>query len=290
MSMLKPGVSTGVAVDSHAHVFLKDLPLAAVHRHAPQGDATLDAYMALLDQHGLTHGVLVQPSFLGTNNQFMLDAMRAHPQRLRSVVMLDPDTPESQLAELDALGVVGVRLNLVGRPLPDLHAAQWQTFMARLKALDWHLELHREAGDLSALLDAALRSGVRIVVDHFGRPDAELADRDPGFVQLLQRAQSGRIWVKISAAYRNARSAALAPSERSPATLERDAKTARLCAQQLLAAFGAPRLVWGSDWPHTQHEDLIDYGASLDVLSDWVPDAGQRRQILGSTAAHLFKI
>jgi predicted TIM-barrel fold metal-dependent hydrolase len=279
-----------LVIDSHAHVFLQDMPLAATRRHAPEFDATLEAYLALLDQHAVSHGVLVQPSFLGTDNSFMLDAMRRHPQRLRSVVMLSPHTDEAQLTALNAQGVVGVRLNLVGLPLPDLNQAEWQAFLCRLKALDWHLELHRGAADLAPLLDAALRSGCRIVVDHFGRPDALLAQHDPGFAQLLQRAASGRIWIKLSAAYRNAQSAQHPASERTLALRERDAQAARACAQQLLAAFGPERLVWGSDWPHTQHQDLIDYSGSLALLADWVPDTQQRSLILGRTAAELFKI
>jgi predicted TIM-barrel fold metal-dependent hydrolase len=48
--------------------------------------------------------------------------------------------------------------------------------------------------------------------------------------------------------------------------------------------------VWGSDWPHTQHQDQTDYARSLGALADWVPDAAQRRRILGATAAELFRI
>lgn len=58
------------AVDAHAHVFAHGLPLAPVVRHAPDYDATLDTYIAHLAEHGITHAVLVQPSFLGTDNTF----------------------------------------------------------------------------------------------------------------------------------------------------------------------------------------------------------------------------
>lgn len=268
-----------VAVDSHAHVFLQRLPLASARRYAPAFDATPAQYLGLLDAHGITHGVLVQPSFLGNDNRFLLDTLRAHPGRLRGVVMTASAADEKELASLDAAGVVGVRLNLVGQPLPDLGTPGWQTFLARLKALDWHLELHREAADLPALLDAALPAGCRIVVDHFGRPHAAQADGDPGFAALLRRAASGRVWVKLSAAYRNARGVPQA-----------DAQGARACARALLEAFGPERLVWGSDWPHTQHQDQADYARSLGALADWVPDAAQRRRILGETAAELFRI
>ncbi|MBS0466127.1 MAG: amidohydrolase family protein [Proteobacteria bacterium] len=279
--------ATPQVVDCHAHVFLQDMPLAAARRYAPSGDATPAEYLGLLEAHGVTHGVLVQPSFLGTDNSFLLSTLRAQPQRLRGVVMLEPATSEAELERLAAAGVVGVRLNLMGQPLPDLRTPQWQSFLARLKALDWHLELHRQAADLAPLLDAALHSGCRIVVDHFGRPDALLADADPGFAALLERAASGRIWVKLSAAYRNGR-AALAGADAH--LLAADTRAAQACAGRLLAAFGPERLVWGSDWPHTQHQHMADYGQSLAALSDWVPDAAQRARILGPTAAELFHI
>ncbi|MDE2415771.1 MAG: amidohydrolase family protein [Comamonadaceae bacterium] len=282
--------ATPTVVDSHAHVFLKDMPLASARRYAPSHDATPADYLGLLDAHGVTHGVLVQPSFLGTDNGYLLGVLRAQPQRLRGVVMLNPTTDEAQLQALDAAGVVGVRLNLMGLQLPDLDAPQWQRFLARLAALDWHLELHRQAADLPPLIDAALRAGCRVVVDHFGRPNPLQDYADPAFAALLQRAATGRVWVKLSAAYRNGRGSQVAAPERTPALLQADADAARRCAQQLLAAFGPERLVWGSDWPHTQHQDMTDYGRSLAALSDWVPDAAQRNRILGATAAELFHI
>lgn len=276
------------AIDSHAHVFERDMPLAPQRRHAPTCDALLDEYLALLDANGISHGVLVQPSFLGTDNRYLLDALNRQPARLRAVVMLDPATTEDDLRALAGRGVTGVRLNLVGLPLPDLSAPLWQRFLARLRALDWHLELHREARDLPALLDAALPAGCRIVIDHFGRPDAQLGTADAGFTDLLRRADTGRVWVKLSAAYRNARSARVPAAERTAALSARDADDARACAGALLRAFGPQRLLWGSDWPHTQHQELIDFASSRALLDDWVPDPTQRRHILVDTPAELF--
>src|SRR5688500_20326153 len=106
------------AVDSHAHVFARGLPLAPQRRHAPDYDALLADYLALLDAHAVSHAVLVQPSFLGTDNRFLLDALRACPQRLRGVVIVEPVIGEDELAAMDRQGVCGIRLNLVAPPLP----------------------------------------------------------------------------------------------------------------------------------------------------------------------------
>ena len=59
--------------------------------------------------------MLIQPSFLGTDNRFMLDALRRYPQRLRGVAVVDASISDTQLDELEEAGVVGIRLNLIGR-------------------------------------------------------------------------------------------------------------------------------------------------------------------------------
>ncbi len=262
------------AIDGHAHVFVRGLPLAAARRHAPDYDATLAEYLALLDAHGVSHGVLVQPSFLGTDNGFLIGALRAAPQRLRGVAVVDPLVDDATLQAMSEAGVVGIRLNIVGMPIPDLARPDWQRLFARVHALGWHVELHRESRDLALAAQPVLDAGCALVVDHFGRPASAPAD-DEGFAWLLRAADCGRIWVKLSAAYRNW---PLATGAR-----------AREAAQALLKAFGAGRLVWGSDWPHTQHREIADYTAAHATLTDWVPDAAERRRILVDTPARLFK-
>ncbi|MCA3865811.1 MAG: amidohydrolase family protein, partial [Burkholderia sp.] len=131
------------AVDAHAHVFAHGLPLAPVVRHAPDYDATLDTYIAHLAEHGITHAVLVQPSFLGTDNTFFVDVLRRYPRRFRGVAMVDPAISDHDLDALHRAGVVGMRLNLVGLPIPDFGEPAWRALFARINALGWHVEIHR---------------------------------------------------------------------------------------------------------------------------------------------------
>jgi predicted TIM-barrel fold metal-dependent hydrolase len=263
-------------VDTHAHIFKRGLPLAGVRRYTPDYDATLEMYLSQLDQHGLDHGVLVQPSFLGTDNSFMLDALASAPGRLRGIAVLDPlSATPAQLARLDAAGVVGVRLNLIGHDLPDLASAAWQPFLAMVARLDWQVEIHRAASDLPKILPPLIESGVNVVVDHFGRPDPSLGVQDPGFLALLAAGASRKVWVKLSAAYRNG----------ANGVGERIALEAVPLLKQYL---GLDRLVWGSDWPHTQYEKQVGYSATRALLDQWLPDPAERHQVLSVTPASLF--
>ncbi|AXA74649.1 hypothetical protein CE205_09625 [Achromobacter insolitus] len=271
-----PSPVIGCAVDTHAHVFRQGLALADVRRHTPDYDATPAEYLALLDAHGLTHGVLVQPSFLGTDNSHMVQALRAARGRLRGVAVVAPEISEARLQELAEAGVAGIRLNLIGLDLPQLDTPAWRTLLARINALGWHVELHLQAARLPDILPRLLSAGCRIVVDHFGRPDPALGTSDPGFHYLLQQADNGRIWVKLSAPYRNWPAGACAAS-------------GRLAAQQLLQAYTPERLMWGSDWPHTEHRHLASYPAATQWLDAWLDRPEQRRIVLADTPLRLFQ-
>lgn len=267
------------AIDSHAHVFVKGLPMARDRRHAPDYSATADDYVRHMAANHISHGVLVQPSFLGTDNSFLLAVLKRYPSKFRGVVVVDPSISEAQLQALAQLGVVGMRLNLIGVQMPDLTAARWTRFVQRLIDLDWHIEVHRQARDLPYLVGTLLRQGAKVVVDHFGRPDPQSGVDDPGFDYLLRQAHTGQVWVKLSAAYRTAQR----PGDPSGLHFGQGA------TQKLIQAFSSSHLLWGSDWPHTQHQEVIDYAASKSALSAWVSDPVQRQIIMRSTAQKLFK-
>ncbi|SEK11032.1 amidohydrolase family protein [Paraburkholderia diazotrophica] len=264
------------SVDTHAHVFERGLPLTQRRRYAPDYDAPLDAYLAQLDAHGITHGVLVQPSFLGADCSYLLDALRRAPERLRGVAVIGRDCAKDTLTEMADAGVAGIRLNLIGHA--DLPLDNWvsgQT-LAYVRELGWHVEVHAEAARLQRIVEPLLEAGVNVVVDHFGRPDPDLGVRDPGFRRLLELAHTQRVWVKISAAYRNWRDLRTGDDDMHEAV------------RLLKEAFGPGRLMWGSDWPHTQYEAREHFAHALKLFRALLADDEERSAVLADTPARLY--
>lgn len=254
-------------------MFTRDLTLTSQRRYSVDYDATIVDYLALLDDNGLRGGVLVQPSFLGTDNAYLLAALAAAPRRLRGIAVVPVGVSDSALSALGRSGVVGIRLNLIGQPDPDFDDADWRAHLARIAARDWQIEVQCEAGRLPALLPPLLRSGARLVIDHFGRPDARTGVDDPGFRSLLEFGPSRKVWVKLSGAYRLG---------------AKGWDVAAAAAPRLLGAFGLDRLLWGSDWPHTQFETVATPASALAELERWIPDAADRRVVLRDTPNQLF--
>lgn len=266
---------TAMAIDCHAHVFLRNLPMPD-QRRAPSGyDAQPEAYLRILEANGMTQGVLVQPSFLGTDNSYLLDALRRYPEKFRGIAVVPPTIGSVALDELQNAGVVGIRLNLVGLPTPAFSSAVWTAFLNELRQRNMQVEIHQHARLLESVLEPLLAAGLNVVVDHLGRPDPRLGIDDPGFRYLLATGASRRVWVKLSGAYRNG-----ADGRGSQITLE--------ALPLLRKSIGLDRLMWGSDWPHTLFESSIEYSEQHQLLEQWMPKPEERRVVLTEVPASLF--
>jgi predicted TIM-barrel fold metal-dependent hydrolase len=252
----------GPVVDTHAHIYTLDMPLSGTAWHKPPQDARIDQYLAVLDQHGVSFGVLAAASTYGDYNDYLLLATRTH-KRLRTTVIVRPDIELSALQRMKDDGAVGIRLQWrhVANP-PDLDSPEYRRLLRRVADLGWHVQLHDDGARLAKPLAVLQQAGVTIVVDHFGRPDTALGLQCPGFQAVLRSVELGRTWVKLSSAFR----------------LESPAASS-LYAGALLQHAGPERLFWGSDWPFAAFETSIDFQQTLDSFRQWVPDPAARRMI-----------
>ncbi len=256
-------------IDTHAHVFSRDAPAVPGARYRPGYAATLDAWQEQWPDAGIVRGVLVQPSFFGTDNRELLAALAAQPKRLRGVVVVDPSIDDEALGRLHAYGARAVRLNLHGvADFSPYRTAEWIRFFDRVAARGWHLEAFVDAGRAPDLITALERSDIALVLDHFGSPGGTL-EGVATFAAAARRARGRDVWCKLSAPYRL--------KLHDPRTL----------AWRWLDTLGPERLLWGSDWPFTNHEAEGDYAELRDALSDWL-DARSVARVLWDNAARLY--
>ena len=254
-------------IDTHAHVFLRRMPMQHGRRYTPHSDAPLRTYLDVLDAHSMTHGVLVQPSFYGTDNGYLLDCLAAAPERLRGVVVLDPAAPDEALEAMDRAGVAGARFNLIGGEPGLLDDPAQRELRRRVAGLGWHVEVQAEGPDWPLVLRCLDDHDGPIVVDHYGRPHPARGVACAGFQAILGEGSSGRLHVKLSAPYRCG------------------GADVRPYADRLLERLGPGRLLWGSDWPWTQFETGRDYGALAAMTATGTPPLSR---LLAPTAASLF--
>jgi len=257
-------------IDAHVHVFTTDMPLIDNPRHAPKYSFTHEELIATLDKHGVERAVIAAASPWGDYNDYILAACRAHGKRLRGTAIVKPTVDRFALEAMSRDGIVGVRLPFIGLPkLPDITTFDYRALFRRLADLDWHVHPHVDGEDLPKILPTLEASGVKIVVDHLGRPHPDKGIDSDGFKALARSIDKGRTWVKVSAGYR------LGPK-------------AVDYARELLRVAGPDRLVWASDCPFVGHEGQFPYQATIDWLNDAIPDATARAKIFGETARKLY--
>lgn len=276
--------------DCHVHVFgpFDKYPLAAARSYTPP-PAIVDDLIARMDAAGVERAVIVQPSAYGTDNRATLDAVRARPERLRAVAVIDGRESDATLQEMNDAGTRGVRLNIIsgGGPSAATFEAMITRIAERIARFQWHIQIYAPLATIAASARLLDKLPVDIVLDHMGQPDAAAGLGQSGFDTLLGLLRSEKFWVKLSGPYRS-----------SPDPLG-NADVAKIARK--LAAIAPDRSVWGSDWPHTgEHAGTagtapppveyrpIDYGRLLSVAADWVDDETALRRVLVDNAARLY--
>ena len=257
-----------MAADCHFHVFAANEGLAGA-RYRPAYAAPLTTWSSLAATSGIARGVLVQTSFMGTDNHALLQTLAQAPDRLRGIAVLDPASGASQVDALHAQGVRGLRLNLVGR---DHDVSAWvaagHALWEAMQRLGWHLLVHTDIGLLPGVL-RQLPAGLPLVFDHFARP-ASASAHDVTVRSVASRAAKAPVHIKLSAPYRLG------------------GVDAAALARLWLAELGANRLLWGSDWPCTNHETHADYPALARSLERWMEDPALVHQVRVLNPARLY--
>jgi 2-pyrone-4,6-dicarboxylate lactonase len=262
------------AADCHAHVFgpRDKYPYAATRLYTPP-EVTLDDYLAMHDTVGIARGVLVQTGLYGNDNSFIVDAIKAHPKRLRGIALIGEDIGDRELRHLAGNGVRGFRVNRTAKTGLGFDVAR--KLAERTQELGWHVQFLLDVEDHPDLDTMLGGFATDVVIDHMGRPDPAKGVNAPGFQALIRLLTSGRGWAKLSAPYRTS---CEAPPYNDLTPF----------AQALVAA--APdRLVWGSDWPHVLlTATMPNDGNLVDQLGVWVPDETVRNRILVDNAERLY--
>jgi predicted TIM-barrel fold metal-dependent hydrolase len=262
------------AADCHCHVFgpREQYPWAANRLYTPP-PVTLDHYLAMLDTTGFARGVMVQTGLYGTDNRFIVDAIKAHPKRLRAIALIDETFSDRALRDLAEAGVRGFRVNRTAKTGLAFDVAR--RLAERTRDLGWHVQFLLDIEDHPDIDRLLGDFPTEVVIDHMGRPDPKKGIGAPGFQALIRLLKSGRGWAKLSAPYRTSRQ-------------EPPYHDITPFAQTLVAA--APdRLVWGSDWPHVLLETTMpNDGDLVDQIAVWMSDEAGRRRILVDNPERLY--
>ncbi len=193
----------------------------------------------------------------------------------------DADAALMRFEELVLDGFVGVRFN------PYLFDGMMNENQAAVKIFQRCGELQLPVGimcfkgielhydDIMKLCE--ISPDTIVILDHFGFASVDNSNQ---FDQVLKLKEKN-VFVKISALFRLG-------DDSSGSTYD---KVKEMRFEPLLDAYGADRLMFGTDFPFVTQED-IGYKGAVDLVSSWLGGRSEeeRNAVMGGTAERLFGV
>jgi len=268
-------------IDTHLHCWELSSakypwnPLATV---APTYAWPVERELEVMDQYGIDKGLLVQPSMYRWDNCYNLEnGLQKHPERFRMIGLVDPqaDDVEAQIRSLASQGVSGFRLGpMLRRDIAWYNDPRADRVWDTCAELGLIITLLVIPEMLAGAREAIARFPEnKIIVDHLARPDAAT---DPLQLEdLLTLALFKNVYVKASAL-------SFMSKEPYPHT------DILAYLHRLYRAYGAGRLMWGTDTPMSTKPETIP--AQLNLITLALPEASpdEIALIKGGAAARLL--
>ena len=268
-------------IDAHVHVWTDDLdayPLAESYTQIDMQPETF--YPEDILRHALPSGVnrvvLIQMSYYGFDNSYMLDVMEKQPDVFSGIAIIDWNGahPDEDMRRLAGRGVRGFRVYvkdehaLNGRGIEQMFAAGAKYNLAICPLID-PVRLPSLDRRCSQFPDTP------VIIDHLSRIGAAQPVEDAHINSLCAMAKHANVMVKVSAFY--------ALGRKTPPYVDLVPLIRRV-----YDAFGPERLMWASDCPfqvvdHTYEDSIGLIRDRLDFLS-----AEDKELILRKTAEDFF--
>lgn len=257
------------------------------HCHAsPAWYEPVESLLQQMDRHGVAQAVLIQINGQ-TDNAYQAECLRRFPGRFASVVIVDTsraDAPATLMQEAER-GASGLRLRASARSAGDDPLAIWAA-ADRLGLVVSCQGTPAEFGSADFAQVVQTLPGLSIVIEHLaslGRPAGEPYPADV-IERVLALARFPNLTIKVPGLGEFCRRATPVKEpfpfvEPIPPLLD-----------QVYAAFGPERMMWGSDFPPVSGRE--GYANALRFPMELLAPKGQaaRDQVFGATAQRIFRL
>lgn len=274
-------------IDAHVHVWTPDtvgFPLAAGFKKENMKPAsfTPEELFKHCKPAGVTRIALIQMSFYGFDNSYMLDAIAKHPDVFVGTAVINPngDDPALEMTQLAKKGVRAFRIHprLSKDPVDKWLQADGYKKMFAAGAKNNQAMACLIDPDALPELDRMCRTYpyTPVIIDHLCRIGTDGTIKDADVDRLCAMAKHKNVLVKVGAFY--ALGKKKAPYDDLGPMIKK-----------VVTAFGAKRCMWESDCPF-QVQGEHTYQASVDLVSkrlDFLSD-DDKDWLLRRTAENFF--
>jgi predicted TIM-barrel fold metal-dependent hydrolase len=274
-------------IDTHLEVWTFDPKFPFHHPERPDlkrvdVEAPIENEVAEMREFGLRYAVLINPRFFGWDNSYISYSLDRHPDLFVAHGLLDP-------AGSDLAGTLrywvrerrfqGMRFSPIYHPNSTwLNSKEHYPLWREAERLGAVFNFYILPQQMAMLEDMAGRfPGVKIVIDHLGKPDLRAADHWLEFGKMFRLKRFPQVWVSASEPYE------LSLTKQYP---YRDTYP---FFKAVYEEFGAGKLIWGTGYPRPRWELPMDKELEFvnQALDFYTPR--DRELILGRNALGIWK-
>jgi predicted TIM-barrel fold metal-dependent hydrolase len=273
-------------IDTHLEVWTIDPKFPFAHPERPNLKvpiaAPIENQVEQMKDFGLKYAVLVNPRYFGWDNSYISYGLHKYPNLFVAhglINPLEPDVAGKLRYWVKDHGFQGMRFSPIYHPKSEWlnskeHYPLWREAEKLGAVFNYYILPHQ----MPMLEDMAGRfPGVKIVIDHLGKPDLHLSDPWPEFRKMFRLKRFPQVWVSASEPYELSLAKDFPYADTVPffkATYEE---------------FGGQQIIWGTGYPRPRWELPMDKELEfVDKVLDFYTEK-DRRLILGENALRIWK-
>lgn len=273
-------------IDTHLEVWTLDPKFPFAHPERPNLTvpmaAPIENQVEQMKDFGLKYAVLINPRYFGWDNSYISYSLHKYPKLFVAHGLVNPEDPKVAgrlrywVKEHD---FQGMRFSPIYHPKSTWlnsrgHYPLWKEAERLGAVFNFYILPHQ----MPMLEDMAGRfPGVKIVIDHLGKPDLKLDDPWPEFRKMFRLKKFPQVWVSASEPYELSLTKEYPYHDTIPffkATYEE---------------FGGKQLIWGTGYPRPRWELPMD--KELEFVNKFLAfyTKEDRELLLGKNALRIWR-
>jgi predicted TIM-barrel fold metal-dependent hydrolase len=273
-------------IDTHVEVWTLDPKFPFAHPERPNLKvpmaAPIENQVEQMKDFGLDYAVLITPRYFGWDNSYISYSLHKYPKLFVAHGLINPEDPK--VADrlrywVKEHGFQGMRFSPIYHPQSTWlnskeHYPLWKEAERLGAVFNYYILPHQ----MPMLEDMAGRfPGVKIVIDHLGKPDLKQPDPWPEFRKMFRLKRFPQVWVSASEPYELS------------LTKEYPYRDTLPFFKATYEEFGGRQLIWGTGYPRPRWELPMDKELEfVDKILDFYTPA-DRELILGRNALRIWR-
>ncbi|MCX6588253.1 MAG: amidohydrolase family protein [Acidobacteria bacterium] len=274
-------------IDTHLEVWTDDPKFPFAHPERPAlkrvpVQAPIENQVQQMRDFNLRYAVLINPRYFGWDNSYIAHALHQHPNLFVAHGLLnplDPQAPQKLRYWIKEQGFQGMRFSPIYHPKatwpnsPE-HYPPWREAEKLQAVFNYYILPHQ----MPMLEDMCARfPGVKVVIDHAGKPDLKLPDPWPEFRKMFRLKRFPQVWISNSEPYEMTELKKYPYEDTWP------------FYKAIYEEFGGRQIIWGTGYPRPRWELPMD--KELEFVDKYCSfySNEDRRLILGENALRIWR-